>query len=739
MAIDFLIFGLLLISFTINLLALGAFWVTPGLRTTANRFVINLLIINLIGCCILAPTLFLTGNMSAATVQTVDDSSDIITTKGSPTDYHRLTIHRNQMNAEEVTIDEEAVRNGSELSETIFKCNSSYCEQLTIDDERWRQIVITQIDGKTYNNVIVDPSVRTRDKPRIVESTSMMRCWSIDLAAALGALSVLLVVGDTWMAVTDPLRYHSRISGVKAWVLIAMTWALGILFGVMSAFREINFEYTTVIGKQKRYALPEQVEVFSMTTSTIFSMIFASIYFIVIILLPFGFVCGMYWRIFSEAKENGLRIRQNGSSPLLQSATNLSHSHNQGNTHLLVQRNSISGASTNGGLHMQIDHKRNRRESTVTIAETEKPMRRNSSTPPLPPTTATAALAPLSEPEKTSIGERNPTSILLTLSSASGEIKRNYSVRQLPLLGRSSQDLLAADRLHAIRQIHSTPNLQKYNQGHRNSLTGFDAASRQRYVPHQALQIPTIHASPKALSYMTSIRHRLSNASSLFKYRDESRAARISILVVIMFLVSYLPYGLLVLLQGRLIDNFPHSTQLAVFMILLANLTSPFIFAYRNKRVRRGVTRLFGLDARSRERRLQRGKGGFLRYGTKASISVKRSSSKVSSYSMNSCKYLTPILRHTNNSLKNSSYTNEAKKNSKTSDTFLTNAAAVNWFQNSSIQKSTILENIVVDTTVHIQPEDGVDEKCSIFKMFCQSSRNLSCATQSCTAEPTEV
>lgn len=711
MAIDFLIFGLLLISFTINLLALGAFWVTPGLRTTANRFVINLLIINLIGCCILAPTLFLSGNMSAQVQTTFDERSDIITSGRSDGDHHhhRLIIQRDMKviregGAEESVVDE-VIRNGSsEISETVFKCNSTYCEQLTIDEDGLKKIVITQqvADGdgaqKMYNNVIVDPN------PRIVESTSMMRCWSIDLAAALGALSVLLVVGDTWMAVTDPLRYHSRISGVKAWVLIAMTWAFGILFGVLSAFREINFEYTTVIGKQKRYAMHEQVEVFSFTTSTIFSMIFASVYFIVIILLPFGFVCGMYWRIFSEAKENGLRMRQNGSSPLLQSAINLSHSNNQGNSHLIVQRNSISGPSPNaGGLHMQIDHKKNRRESTVTIAETERPTRRTSFTPP-----PSAALAPLSEPEETTAIDRNPNSILLTLSSASGEIKRNYSVRQLPLLGRSSQDLLAAERLHTIRQIHSTPNLQKYTQGHRHSLTSFDIPSRPRYTPHhQGLQIPTINASPKALSYMTSIRHRLSNASSLFKYREESRAARISILVVIMFLVSYLPYGLLVLLQGRVIRNFPHSTQLAVFMILLANITSPFIFAYRNKRVRRGVVRLFGLDARSRERRMQRN-GVFLRYGAKASISVKRSSSKVSSYSINSCKYLTPILRQNKNK----------------SDTFLPNVVTA--------------KNVSVDTTINIQPED-MHEKCSIFKMFCQSSRNLSCAATSCTAEPTEV
>ena len=106
---------------------------------------------------------------------------------------------------------------------------------------------------------------------------------------------------------------------------------------------------------------------------------------------------------------------------------------------------------------------------------------------------------------------------------------------------------------------------------------------------------------------MSSLRHRLSNASSLFKYRDESRAARISILVVIMFLVSYLPFGFLVLLQSRVpAANFEESSQLAIFMILLANLSSPFIFAYRNKRVRRGVKRILGVDALCRDTQLHR-------------------------------------------------------------------------------------------------------------------------------------
>lgn len=58
MPIDYLIGTLIAASTVVNALALGAFWITPGLRTTANRFVINLLIVNLVGCVALTPSLF---------------------------------------------------------------------------------------------------------------------------------------------------------------------------------------------------------------------------------------------------------------------------------------------------------------------------------------------------------------------------------------------------------------------------------------------------------------------------------------------------------------------------------------------------------------------------------------------------------------------------------------------------------------------------------------------------------
>ncbi|ALC45698.1 CG12290 [Drosophila busckii] len=580
MAIDFLILALLIISFIINLLALCAFWITPGLRTTANRFTINLLIINLIGCCILAPTLFLSGLKSLDSGADDGETIEFYSKAGN----HQLTIRRHGQVVEQdgIVLRRNITKNNSDTIEMFYKCNTSFCRELTIDERSDGNIVITETE--THQENLSTPA------PELLALPSLqLRCWSIDMAAALGALAVLLVVGDTWCAVTDPLRYHSRISGVKTWIFIALTWTVGILFGALSAFRVLDFEADTLLSRQRRLA----ATYFNISsTNSIFGIVFACVYFIVIILLPFGFVCGMYWRIFSEARGNGLRMRQNGSSPLLQSALNLNQQSNKEHNattyanSLCVHRHSISSASSHGGgvvvggLQMQIDARAPRNSPSC--------LRRDSAAKVLLPTISDdgsdvdvvvhTAVQLMSVPEQT-LAERTQN-ILLTLQTASGEIKRNYSARQLPLLGTSSQDLRELHRLQGIRQVHSSPNLHKYTQLRQDSLTLSDnyqtshplqtpvqqspqqqqpAALPQQLQPAQAataapqlhftaqrqqsLQIPAIHASPKALSYMSSLRHRLSNASSLFKYREESRAARISILVVVISCSTIINFG----------------------------------------------------------------------------------------------------------------------------------------------------------------------------------------------------
>lgn len=125
-----------------------------------------------------------------------------------------------------------------------------------------------------------------------------------------------------------------------------------------------------------------------------------------------------------------------------------------------------------------------------------------------------------------------------------------------------------------------------------------------------------------------------------------------------MFLVTYFPYGLLSLIHGQ--DNIIKEssiTILSILFVLSANLCSPIIFAYRNKRVRRGIRRLLGIDKKTNERleklnslkrtcstRIKNYRQnnlhkslnlGFKGSGTKEN-NIRRSQSFVS------CKYLTP-------------------------------------------------------------------------------------------------
>lgn len=84
MVLNYIIGGLQLLTAAVNVLALGAFWISPGLRATANRFVINLLVANVIAIMALTPALvqygglktsFHMNNSVAATVDSIYQSS----------------------------------------------------------------------------------------------------------------------------------------------------------------------------------------------------------------------------------------------------------------------------------------------------------------------------------------------------------------------------------------------------------------------------------------------------------------------------------------------------------------------------------------------------------------------------------------------------------------------------------------------------------------------------------------
>lgn len=622
MAIDLLVGALLLCSASVNLLALGAFWVTPSLRNgLANRFVVNLLVVNLVCCVVLAPSLLL----NSITFDAVSPPITATLPTSTTTD---------------LIVPSSYVRYNNDTD--CVKFNN--CSAPVATDEIQSEYI--------------------RDKYRFTQ----IRCWGLDFAAAVGALSVLLVVGDTWCAVTDPLRYHTRLSDKKAWIFVFLAWAIGIMFGVASAFRS---DQTNLMDE------PDDV----------YNAIFSYTYFTFAILLPFVMVCTMYWRIYSEARESGQRMRQNGSSPLLQSALNLAQV-SAATAHTQVQQDKIQILNTGGitgALSNNLDDNKvssenvNNNVSSCNINNSDESEKEEAVVEPLilknhnnnnqnndrvrinnnynlnntcqlnerrasdsqqQQEQRNFHLSLDNKPFFKSDDNQNNILLTLTTSTSTEQIRRNFSAKQLVIE--------SLDTRSEMRHATSTPNLHK--------LDKYDLH------PRLVLPLPTVNVPPKALSYMTSIRHRLSNASSLFKYREESRAARISILVVVMFLVSYLPYGILVLMQGH--NDFLEASDqslLAIFAVVLANLSSPFIFAYRNKRVRRGIFRLLGVDKQKAQDRFQKFQNSTIRRKTSNFTNINRSTSRASTYSAASCKYLT-VAPHATAVTLNGSYIVEIDK-----------------------------------------------------------------------------
>lgn len=523
---DILVGALLVISGCINILAIGAFWVTPSLRTTANRFVINLLLVNFISCLILSPFAF---NVNA------NSSTNAIAS---------LAEH-----------------NESKLAGDAVKVDNLTTVECSNQTSDCFEVSIKLLGNKSSNH---DHKEDESIVNRSIENVFMIKyqSWSLDLVVALSVLAVLLVVMDTFIAVTDPLRYHSRISDLKAWFLIAFSWIFGISFGVASALR-------TADGAA---VLSTDFEEFN--DNNIYNTMFLLAYFLSIIITPFLLVILMYWRIYSEARESGQRMRQNGSSPLLQSALNLAatataHQHqatilsspqclllvtsspqtNKPNT--LSKQQAADSSSffhhpshATDGLTMKIDKQDYYGVNNNNISQQINLNGHNhlscvshgvfSDTQTFllssPPHEMMPMLSTIDETTPTAPKSQQHQNILLTLTTAceGSSIKRNHSAKHL----LTEPSLYDDANLVELRQVRSTPNLHKLADSSSEIMSNHQ---------EQTLELPSIQASPKALRYMTSLRHRLSNASSLFKYREEGRAARISILGEHKLLLTFSP------------------------------------------------------------------------------------------------------------------------------------------------------------------------------------------------------
>lgn len=249
MALDYVIGGLQLLSAAVNVLALGAFWISPGLRATANRFVINLLLANIIGCLALTPALWLHGGLKtrfhmdsndvASTVETNfeasnspfhtdflkshNDIDEIGTTTVNPLHHHRSHLQRHRggkverdVSQPEFIDGDQSTLNRNNIEESIESMVIERDEQGNIRQFTEKQVVDIQTDDgndeiEIVEEIAAEPAAVVSERILAAESIATIkhrsstahhraytvfsenslifdctRFWGFDFAAAVG-------------------------------------------------------------------------------------------------------------------------------------------------------------------------------------------------------------------------------------------------------------------------------------------------------------------------------------------------------------------------------------------------------------------------------------------------------------------------------------------------------------------------------------------------------------------------
>ncbi|KAE8744432.1 hypothetical protein FOCC_FOCC008907 [Frankliniella occidentalis] len=471
---------LLILGAAANALALIAFCRGPGLRTLSNRFVMNLLVVNLAACTLLLPLLLL-------------ESTNALGTASGPGNAVLCSI-----------------------SEGVA---AGYCT-----------------------------------------------------ASILG---VLLIAVDQYYAVVDPLRYHSKVDGVRSVGMLAAAWLCALLAGVLGALEPrgaglwASCDTSPVpAAVLARAGIPGEDDLDNPGTEdavvvSLYRRVYAAVFAVLVFIVPFAALCWIYVSISSAAHRNSQRTRRNGSGSVAPSTPPPELSCSECGVRSV-------GPTPSSTLSGHAGHAR-------------------------------AAAGPLGLP----VSRSAPAMDAVAAEAAAGEAGHQRQQLQLPASRRSSVTSSADDAASCGDSV---------------STCGLARTERRRSsCPHAHAVTVTISPPPplavrSASAWLvSSLRCRISNAS-LFRYREEGRAARVSAIVVVMALGCWAPYVAVLVLHAALPAASPatsrlprHLDALALAALAAAVCISPCLFAFRNRRVQKEVRRV--LCPRGRKGSLERGRG----------------------------------------------------------------------------------------------------------------------------------
>ncbi|XP_028163386.1 tyramine receptor 1 [Ostrinia furnacalis] len=150
--------------------------------------------------------------------------------------------------------------------------------------------------------------------------------------------------------------------------------------------------------------------------------------------------------------------------------------------------------------------------------------------------------------------------------------------------------LLPPERPLRCPSVASLRNTRKDGKSNEDLRKGLPAVSSAPSLAAPLLAVQPRPPASNSASRITSIRCRISNAS-LFRYREESRAARVGLLTGALVML-HIPHAATAVVSAAVPGLADCVRTPALALLLLAAAASPFLFALRSRRVQREARRL---------------------------------------------------------------------------------------------------------------------------------------------------
>ncbi|KAL4713639.1 hypothetical protein ACJJTC_002986 [Scirpophaga incertulas] len=151
--------------------------------------------------------------------------------------------------------------------------------------------------------------------------------------------------------------------------------------------------------------------------------------------------------------------------------------------------------------------------------------------------------------------------------------------------------LLPPERPLRCPSVASLRNARKDGKSNEDLRKGLPAVSSAPSLAAPLLAVqPRTPQQSQSTSKITSIRCRISNAS-LFRYREESRAARVGLLTGALVML-HVPHAVTAVVSAAVPGLADCARTPSLALLLLAAAASPFLFALRSRRVQREARRL---------------------------------------------------------------------------------------------------------------------------------------------------